>query len=261
MVAQAGGFLGWAIDALRRAGGGPLATGEACVAVFDTRAWACAGDAAGRCLDPAERTRAERFRFEADRAAYTVSHALWRAMLLACLGRPAGGRGDVRLDARPSAPPRLPGHPGCATSLSRSGPFAAVAVARAGWVGVDIERFPPRQPLEMVLEAIATPAEHAAIGAAAAAGPGARAALRLWTDKEAVLKAWGVGLALDPLRVDTLDRPVRHPDRSAGACDLHALVLPDGLVGSLALPPGAGPVRQILAGPPGPPPAATICGG
>ncbi|HEU4669264.1 MAG TPA: 4'-phosphopantetheinyl transferase superfamily protein [Dyella sp.] len=256
---MADGFFGQAVDALRRAGAGPLATGEVCVAVFDTRAWAGTGEAAWRDLDPSERARAERFRFEADRSAYTLSHVLWRAVLAVCLDRPADGGARVRLDARPLVAPRLPDDPGCATSLSRSGPFAAAAVARAGWVGVDIERFPPRQPLEALLEAVATPAERAAVGAPDDAGPGARAALRLWTDKEAVLKAWGVGLTLDPRRVDTLARPVRPFDRPDGACHLHALVLPGGLVGSLALPPGAGPVRQILAGPPGAAPAATIC--
>lgn len=248
-------FLQCATLALEQAGAAPLDRGEACVALFDTRCWsAFAGGAVDR-LDPAERARAGRFRFEADRDAYVLSHVLWRAVLQACLGAAGACRTVVRLDRRSSGQPWLPGHPDHATSLSRSGPFAAVALARAGAVGVDIERFPPRQPMGQLADVIATPAERAA---ARRAGRGAseRALLELWSGKEAVLKAWGLGLALEPTRVDTLSRPVRHPQHGDRPCDLLSLSLPHDLVGVLAVPQGLTRVSLWLPSAPGNRPVA-----
>ncbi|MEW5835817.1 MAG: 4'-phosphopantetheinyl transferase superfamily protein [Pseudomonadota bacterium] len=239
------GFLQRVRTALERAGAVPLEVREACVAVFDTRVWAGDGEAVLNGLDQDERARAARFRFEADRDAYVLSHALWRAVLQACLGPRPGSPGPVRLARHPSGQPWLPDHPGWATSLSRSGPFAAVAVAHAGWIGVDLERFPPRQPLDELVAAIATPAERGAVWQHT--GPDReRALLRLWSGKEAVLKAWGTGLTLDPTRVDTLRCPVRHPGGEGDPCDLQILVLPPDLVGVLAVPPGLARIRQLL---------------
>lgn len=253
-----GGFLQRVGMALERAGVVPLEAGEACVAMFDTRAWAGEGGVVLHGLDPDERARAARFRFEADRDAYVLSHALWRAVLQACLGPRPGSAGPVRLARHSSGQPWLPGHPEWATSLSRSGPFAAVAVAHARWIGVDLERFPPRRPLEELVVAIATPAEREAIRQHTGSDR-ERALLRLWSGKEAVLKAWGTGLTLEPARVDTLRRPVRHPDGAGDPCDLQPLVLPPGLVGMLAVPPGLVRIRQSLPETPGGHSVANSC--
>lgn len=245
-----GGFLQRVGTALERAGAAPLDVREACVAVFDTRLWAGDREAVLLGLDPDERARAARFRFEADRDAYVLSHALWRAVLQASLGLRPGSPGPVRLARHPSGQPWLPDHPGWATSLSRAGPFTAVAVAHAGWIGVDLERFPPRQSLDELVAAIATPAERAAVRQHTGLDREC-ALLRLWSGKEAVLKAWGTGLTLEPARVDTLRRPVRHPDGAGDPCDLQPLVLPPGLVGMLAVPSGLARIRQLLPEAPG----------
>ena len=84
-------------------------------------------------------------------------------------------------------------------SLSRAGDTVAVAVTFAGPVGIDIEsiRAVSLAPLDPVAFG---PVERAAL--LAATGPGAdRARASLWTSKEAVLKAAGLGLRIDPLEL------------------------------------------------------------
>lgn len=229
----------WLADAGIRS----LGAGQCFVVVADTRPWLPHLAEAFGWLDPHEQERAARFRFDADREHYVLAHALWRATLAACLeqapetvvlGREQGGR------------PILPEHSGHATSLSRSGQWAAVAVAAAPTVGVDIERFPPRLPLDEVMATAATPAEHRQLEAF---GGTERelAALRLWTRKEAVLKAFGAGLTIDPGRIDTTADPVADPAGRLPACRLAELALPAAVVGAVAAP--AGVVCRLLTPP------------
>jgi len=118
-----------------------------------------------------------------------------RAVLGRYLGRPAAA---VQFTRRtdPNARPGLP--PGARLrldfSLSHAGDFAAVAVTRGIRVGVDVETPRPRLDPIAVARAHFAPSETAALEACAQARQAALF-LRLWTAKEAVLKALGTGLA------------------------------------------------------------------
>ena len=99
-------------------------------------------------------------------------------------------------------PVHLPVH----LSLTRSGGYVAVAVSLAGPVGIDIERVEAvaRAPLEDVA---LSPLERArASGAAGRSLVGAADLAGIWCAKEAILKATGDGLRVDP-RDLTLARP------------------------------------------------------
>jgi len=101
------------------------------------------------------------------------------------------------------------GGPTLHVSLARSGDRLALAVTAAGPVGIDLESVQAvsRAPLTEVL---LSPSEADAL--ARLGPPGSEAALAaLWTAKEAVLKAAGVGLRVDPREL-TIAR-----DRSAGS--------------------------------------------
>jgi 4'-phosphopantetheinyl transferase len=108
------------------------------------------------------------------------------------LGRPvAVGHHCVRCGADDHGAPFLVGAPRLHVSLARAGGLSIVALTEAGRVGVDVER-------------------DDAAGfdgfAAAALHPDERArspleGTRTWVRKEAVLKATGRGLAVDPRRV------------------------------------------------------------
>jgi 4'-phosphopantetheinyl transferase len=212
----------------------PPQAGEACVVLFDTAQWSAFENEACEWLDAAERDRAARFRFEPDRCSYVLAHALWRAVLawsLACDAR------EVPLRFLPSGQPCLAGTP-LTTSLSHSGPVALVAVGAVGMLGVDLERWPPRISLDDLLPAICTPDESDMLRALPPVRR-ERALLQLWTRKEALLKAFGTGLAQAPATFGAaLGEPVRSPSDPAGPpCRVYDLALPGDRLGALAASP------------------------
>ncbi|PZF98211.1 4'-phosphopantetheinyl transferase family protein [Micromonospora deserti] len=108
------------------------------------------------------------------------------------VGHRSDGRPVVRVPGRGGGQIELP------VSLSRSGAVLVVAARPGGPVGVDVERLRPLPALPLALRWF-DPAEAAWL----AGRPGdGRAAdfLRLWTAKEAVGKALGVGLRGGGLR-------------------------------------------------------------
>ncbi len=97
-------------------------------------------------LDPGERDRAARFRFETDRDAFIASHG-WLRMLL--------GR-YLRLDPRSirftfgqHKKPFVHGQP-LQFNFSHAGAMAACALTREREVGIDIERIRPVRELEAI---------------------------------------------------------------------------------------------------------------
>jgi 4'-phosphopantetheinyl transferase len=147
---------------------------------------------------------------------------LARATLARLLAARAGmDAGSVVIDREDSGRPIVRANPGLRLSVAHSGEFVACAVSTRS-VGVDIERSDRVEADDVLarrvctagelreLERLRPPLRHVAL-------------IRLWTRKEAVVKALGVGLAVAPEDVDvSRDRPVVHGD-GAGAlrvCDL-----------------------------------------
>lgn len=154
-------------------------------------------------LDPAERAAAERFHFPADRRQYLAAHALTRGLIAAATSQPAA---TLLFTRRPGGKPELATPPGVEFSLSHTRSLVAVAVGRGLALGVDVEPIDRVAAVTDIAARYFAPAEAALVR-----GEGRRAFLRLWTLKEAYLKATGEGLArplrsfaftLDPLRVD-----------------------------------------------------------
>lgn len=85
-------------------------------------------------------------------------------------------------------------------SVSHAGGLTLVAVAAGREVGVDVERLGRGRWLSLPGHSL-TPAEQRSLDAFSGAGRD-MAFLRLWVRKEAVLKAVGVGLAVDPAQVE-----------------------------------------------------------
>ena len=220
--------------ALERSGFTPPGEGEARVVLFDSAPWVSHCANAEGLLDARERERAQRFRHGHDRDTYVLAHAAWRVVLGVSLGMDAA---SVPLTSTPNGQPLLPNTP-YATSLSHSNSHVAIAIAKAQTVGVDIERFPPRNPMHGLMDVICAAAEAAVIEALpeAARTP---ALLRLWTRKEALLKAFGVGLREAPSAiVADIDHAIAPPASASGApeCRVYQLDLPSQLVGALAAP-------------------------
>jgi 4'-phosphopantetheinyl transferase len=160
-------------------------------------------------LDDAERAQADRFHFAADRLAYTAAHAMTRQMLSAA-GElpPQSWRFATGPGGKPYIDPAL-GRPALRFNLSHTRGMAACAVCWGDELGVDVE--PPHDG-DFTLEIARD--QFAAAEAALLAGlepPARRIAFsRVWTLKEAYVKATGEGLevpldcfafSLDPLAI------------------------------------------------------------
>ncbi|MFF4588646.1 4'-phosphopantetheinyl transferase family protein [Streptomyces sp. NPDC001388] len=155
-------------------------------------------------LDPVERARHDALADPATRGRFLVGCALSRLLLGELLGLPpaavplrrvcprcGGPHGKVRLDP--------PGRPAAYDfSVTHSGALVGVAVCRGAEVGLDVEEADAALDVGSAARVALSARESAALDSLPPAER-ERAFLRIWTRKEAVLKALGVGLRM-PLR-------------------------------------------------------------
>jgi 4'-phosphopantetheinyl transferase len=183
-------------------------------------------------LPTPERRRAAGFLSESAARRWTAARWALRGVLARYLGQAPGA---IEIEPTETGKPRLAGSAGrLEFNLSHSGELALVAVARAGAVGVDVERVEPdRDLLALAERALRVDAARAVKDA----DPAARGEIfyREWTRHEARLKCLGVGLAGadSGVAVDTADL-----DPGPGYA---AAVAFSGELGTLrcwALPPG-----------------------
>jgi len=159
-------------------------------------------------LAPDERERAAAFALGEDRLAFTVAHGLLRRVLSChAPGTPSSWRFDHGQAIRTCG--------GLSFSLTHTRSLVACAVTRAGAIGIDIEPVAGVPPEPAVVARCCARSERVALERLDARAA-ARAFARLWTMKEAVVKALGAGLelsytaiecALDPPRVIRIDAP------------------------------------------------------
>ena len=155
-------------------------------------------------LDEEEQTKAARFHYAADRCQYIAAHSLLRTMLSAFTGLApenlrfrreiAGGR------------PELVGETALRFSLSHTRSLVACAVSNEDALGLDVESLERSAAGLEIAQSFFAPAEVALVQQF-----GQEGFLRLWTLKEAFLKATGDGLrrplnsfsfSLDPIELD-----------------------------------------------------------
>jgi 4'-phosphopantetheinyl transferase len=152
-------------------------------------------------LDAEERERAARFVRDDDRVLYTVAHVALRTVLAARTGVPAA---ELRFERAPCpccgalhGRPRLASADGPEFSLSHGGDLVLIGLAPPSTpIGVDVERLPGPETVRETMTTLHL-AERAEL-AAAPGGPSPAPFARIWTRKEAYLKALGTGLGRDP---------------------------------------------------------------
>ena len=152
----------------------------------------------GAWLSTTEQTRADRFAFERDRRRYIAGRTALRSLLAAALDcNPAA----VELETTEH------GRPVCAAlrgdmdfNLSNAEDSAVIAFARSAPVGVDIEVLRPVSDATELAAQFFSPMEALEICALHGMARD-HAFLTCWTRKEAVLKATGLGLYIDPATV------------------------------------------------------------
>lgn len=224
-----------------------MAPGDVRVALFEVRDWTPWVAQAPSLLDAAELARVARRRRPEDRANLALAYALHRLFLAAMLGLAPR---EVPLERDDKGCPRLRGLD-VGTSLSHADAFLAMAVCRAGPVGVDIEPTERRTLMAEIAESLCHPHEAERL-AGIDADRRADELLALWVRKEAFLKAEGIGLEREMATfvapegaVLPLTRrpglPVRLRMIDTGPCARAAVASPaDGVLSSAWLRPSPG---------------------
>ncbi len=133
--------------------------------------------------------RAERFVGSLDRARFEAAHVALRCVLARYASQSPAA---LVFSASPGAKPRLNGVAGLDFSLSYSGGWILIAVARQREVGVDVEELRELDELETAERAF-SPKERRALRTLDR-GRRRDAFFRGWTRKEAFIKATGEGL-------------------------------------------------------------------
>lgn len=183
--------------------------------------WVCDIGGSGRCADECadvltddERQRAARFRFEVHRHRFLRGRAFLRERVAAFCGCDPR---ELPLTAGEDGKPVVRGAM-VAFNLSHSEDVAVLGIAAMREIGVDVECFARRVECLPLARRFFAPAEIAALEAAPDASRNALF-FRLWTSKEAAMKATGAGLRIDPRQVEVaLDagtRPLRYEGRFA----------------------------------------------
>jgi|688.fasta_scaffold03149_13 4'-phosphopantetheinyl transferase len=150
-------------------------------------------------LDPVEQDRMQRFRFEVDRDRFILGHGLLRTLLGRYLHRDAS---LIRMARGPFGKPYLE-RKSLRFNLSDTKDAVIIAFATELELGADIETMTRDVDHRAVSEHYFTATEIHGIGLAA---DPKRRFLELWTRKEAVLKASGVGI-MEDLRILRVDGP------------------------------------------------------
>lgn len=159
---------------------------------------------------------------------------------------------EISLGSGPFGKPELRDLP-LSFNLARRGKVALIAIAAVGEIGIDLEMHRPLPELAAI-SALLHPVEHEWL---AGLRDGEREAgfYRLWTRKEAALKALGTGIAvgLDGFNVlpDRIQvRPSPQARAQAPAClTLHDLSIGPDFSAALATPPSIGKVRVYTCSP------------
>ena len=147
-------------------------------------------------LSPDETERAARFRFDRDRNRYIVGRGLLRILLASALETSPE---SLQFTYSPYGKPRLiqPDNlPRLDFNLAHSEDCILFAFAWNRTLGVDIEAIKPDTPCDELAHNYFSEAERAAYFALPEPEERRTAFFRLWTRKEAYIKARGEGLAL-----------------------------------------------------------------
>ena len=159
-------------------------------------------------LDENERARWQKFAHEGARRRFGLCRAALRAALcerLGCDNRQLAF-GTARYD-KPFA--LLNGEPASVSfNVSHSGSHGLIAFASEGRIGVDVEERASRRDFDRLIEAAFGENEQAALTRERKRG-GTFLFYKLWTIKEALIKALGTGMSYDPANFEA-PAPIRN---------------------------------------------------
>lgn len=150
-------------------------------------------------LSPEETKFAARHHFVKDLREFVVTRAVLRQILARYTGQSPAG---LIFESSPSSKPALQGAGSPHFSVSHCSDLALLAFARFR-IGIDVEQVRPGNFWQEMIGQYLSPQEHAYLEALPARSR-TSALFRVWTRKEAVLKAVGTGLLYPPHQVNVL---------------------------------------------------------
>jgi 4'-phosphopantetheinyl transferase len=195
-----------------------------------------------RLLDPDERARADRFRFDVHRRRFIVGRGFQRLLLGSYLGADPA---SLVYAYGPKGKPALAGrHEGAGLwfNLSNSEELALLGLDREREIGVDVEHLRPLSDLEALAERFFSAGESRTLLALPPAER-IRGFFNCWTRKEAYLKAVGDGLSAPLNRFDVTLSPgeparmlaLEGSSERAAAWSLYHLEPVEGYLGAVAI--------------------------
>jgi 4'-phosphopantetheinyl transferase len=206
-------------------------------------------EAVARCLevlDDGERARTAAFLSQRDRQQYMVAHGALRILAARELQEKPSA---LRWDRGPYGKPALAAPwSGLSTSLSHSADLIAVAIAVGRAVGVDIQRLAPGLDVVAMSARFYPPAEAAHVASGGDEGVRSDRFTRLWSRKEAVVKAAG-GRLWPNLKIAVLGGDVVGCAEPPGVHRVADVPAPAGFRAAVALAGAAPFVAQALAWP------------
>lgn len=143
-------------------------------------------------LSDDESQGATRFRFDADRHRFTVSHIALRDVLSRYLHIEPG---EINFTVGEYGKPVITSNLKLDFNLSHSGDYALIAVAREHKVGVDVELFRDNMEVEKIAHRFFSEKENAELMSLSSEQQQI-GFFNCWTRKEAYIKAHGLGLSL-----------------------------------------------------------------
>lgn len=154
-------------------------------------------------LSEDEVTRASRFRFGRDRDRFVAARGLLRQVLAVYLNvTPA----SVQFGYSSRGKPFLLPYCDLEFNLSHAGSVLVIAVARGRRVGIDVEAMATEEVVSQVAGTVLSPPERAKLDQVATAERRPWFA-RMWTHKEAYIKADGRGMSLPLEHIDVMTEP------------------------------------------------------
>lgn len=206
-------------------------------------------EAVARCrdvLDGSERAQAAAFLSERDRQQYTVAHGALRILAGRALRVTPSA---LSWDRGPYGKPSLAAPwSWLSTSLSHSADLVAVAIAVGRAVGVDIQHLVPRLDVVAMSTRFYPAAEATYVATGRDASARADRFTRLWSRKEAVVKAAG-GRLWPNLGIAVLGRDVVSCAEPPGAHQVVDVPAPAGFRAAVALAGAAPFVTQAVIWP------------
>jgi 4'-phosphopantetheinyl transferase len=194
-------------------------------------------------LSSQERERAARFASERDRGRFVAARGFLREILAACLRtEPQSVEFTYSAKGKPSLGGAFAGS-GLQFNLTHSGGLAVIAVARHGIIGVDVEQIRPVPDLSALIGRFFSASECAHIKRLPEEDQ-VMGFFKIWTRKEAWLKATGEGLT-DLLKSIEVLGSAGEVKLCGGPQDglkgmrlcLHDLAPAPGYIGALAVTP------------------------